>query len=173
MNEDAEMQLEPPDDEAGPPDLRGERMDSAEGQGRAQARLTAFYDEGPGTELAIELAEVQGPSTDLLRLPDEELTPGERDLVGALRDEITREALEEADLIGFWVAWHRAGGFRGLESAGWHRTTIFRRTKQFRMRFGRHPDVMEFSWISLHPERCWVQRYQQAIDTARYGPEDA
>ena len=173
MIEDANLQL--PGDEASgaAPDLRAERMESAEGRGRARARLAAFYDEGPGTELAIELAQARGSGDpDLLAQPEDELPPDERDLVDAIRDEVTRGALEEADLIGFWMAWHRAGGFRGLERAGWHRTTVFRRAKQFRLRFGRHPDAMHFPWISLDLERCWREGYERAIDAANHGPED-
>ena len=173
MDEDAYVQLEPFEEpELLHPDLRADRSDSAEGEGRARARLEAFYDEGPGAELAIELAGARGYERDLLAEPEEELAADERALVDAVRDEITTDALEEADLIGFWVAWHRAGGFRGLERAGWHRTTIFRRSKQFRLRFGRHPDAHVFPWITLDLERCWAERFQRAISLADYGPEE-
>ena len=173
MTADADLRLEGEEGSDTSPDLRSERMDTSEGEGRAQARLAAFYRHGPGADLAIELAEALstgGP--DLLGLAEEELAPDERDFVDAVRDEITKDALEETDLIGFWVAWHRAGGFRGLERAGWHRTTIFRRTKQFRLRFGKHPDAMTFSWLSLDLERCWRERYERDIALAHAGPED-
>src|SRR3990172_1209857 len=36
-----------------------------------------------------------------------------------------------ADLMGFWMSWHLHGGFEGLERAGWHRATIYRKLKRF------------------------------------------
>ena len=57
--------------------------------------------------------------------------------------------IEDAELIGFWVAWHKAGGFGGLEAGGWHRATIYRKIRRFRARFGAHPDEYRFEWIKL------------------------
>lgn len=50
------------------------------------------------------------------------------------------DAGERSGLIGFWVAWHNAGGFHGLELFGWDRATIYRKPKRFRTVFGAHPD---------------------------------
>ena len=38
----------------------------------------------------------------------------------------------EAELIAFWLAWHRAGGFAELERGGWDRSTIFLKVRRFR-----------------------------------------
>jgi hypothetical protein len=174
MPEDANTQLTPAEIEQLVRDFRSARMDSLEGAGRARQRLDDFYELGPGPELAMELnrAEVRSSFPD----PDDEpvLDAEEARALAAYREEAAKAALEEADLIGFWVAWHRAGGFRGLENAGWHRTTIHRRVKRFRLRFGVHPDDMTFSWISLDVERCWVEEYEQLIHQANTlpGPPD-
>ena len=61
-----------------------------------------------------------------------------------MRDHVAEAVVEDAELIGFWVAWHRAGGFAGLESGGWHRATIYRKIRRFRARFGDHPDEYRF-----------------------------
>jgi hypothetical protein len=147
-------------------DFRSARMDSLEGGSRARRRLDDFYELGPGPELAMELNRAEGHTS--LPDPDDEPVLGgeEAEALESYREVAAKAALEEADLIGFWVAWHRAGGFRGLENAGWHRTTIHRRVKRFRLRFGVHPDEMTFSWISLDVERCWVEEYERLIRQA-------
>lgn len=54
------------------------------------------------------------------------------------------------DLFGFWLVWHMAGGFEGMQkSLGISRTGVFRRVAQFREVFGEHPDVYEFPGITI------------------------
>ena len=169
MIEDANTPLSLAEVERLVQDFRSARMDSAEGTGRARRRLDDFYELGPGAELAIELNVAEGRyvlfDSDEPN-PEHVLDAEEAAQWAKRREEATRAALEEADLIGFWVAWHRAGGFRGLENAGWHRTTIHRRVKRFRLRFGVHPDEMELSWITLDLPRCWTQEYERRIRRA-------
>ena len=171
MPEDAELQLDSPARVEDPPDLRSDRMDSAEGGGRARGRLDEFYDVGEGAELAVELNAAEGRSFSGDEEPPQEIDDEDPEAWAVRRDQAAQQALEEAELIGFWVAWHRAGGFRGLERAGWHRTTIFRRVKRFRLHFGTHPDEMTFPWISLDLERCWRDEYDRRIRLARMGPD--
>lgn len=167
MDEDANVHLTRSEIEQLVKDFRSARMESIEGAGRARRRLDDFYELGGGAELAMELQAAQGRNYD----DESELDPDIAEMFAAAREKAAKAALEEADLIGFWVAWHRAGGFRGLERAGWHRTTIHRRVKRFRLRFGAHPDEMQFPWITLDLERCWVEEYQERIRVANYVPE--
>ena len=71
------------------------------------------------------------------------------------RREMSDRAREASELMGFWVAWHLAGGFEQLEAAGWHRATIFRKVKRFRDQYGVHPDEYEFPWLTIDCERAW------------------
>ena len=71
------------------------------------------------------------------------------------RKMIGRRAKEDAELLGFWVTWHVAGGFDELEKWGWHRATIYRKIKRFRDRYGAHPDEYKFNWIKLNLNRNW------------------
>lgn len=67
-----------------------------------------------------------------------------------------KTAKEFSELVGFWVAWHSAGGFDLMEEQGWTRATIYRKIKQFREFFGEHPDDHEFDWISLDLHKVWM-----------------
>ena len=60
-----------------------------------------------------------------------------------------------ADLVGFWVLWHLYGGFEGLERYGFHRATIYRKIKRFRIAFGAHPDEFEMDGVTIDPEAYW------------------
>ena len=173
MDEDAELQLDELEEEQALPDFRSDRMGTAEGAGRARARLEHFHEFGGGDELALELHEAAGGSGSswIFHADPDELTPDERYLVAEVREEMGQQAKEEADLIGFYVAWHRAGGFGGLERAGWHRSTIHRRVRRFRACFGTHPDAMDFSWISLDLEGLWREEYEKRIRWAADPPE--
>ena len=71
-----------------------------------------------------------------------------------IRDDVAHAVIEDAELVGFWVAWHKAGGFGGLEAGGWHRATIYRKVRRFRARFGVHPDEYRFDWIKLDLRRA-------------------
>ena len=102
-------------------------------------------------------------------LPDDVLVGLQRDsayssfdeLPGFIRDDLSAAVVEDAELIGFWGAWHRAGRFASLELGGWHRATIYRKIRRFRARFGAHPDVFRFSWISLDLERAWNEELKE------------
>ena len=169
MDEDAETQLSPLEGELALaelvfPDFRRDRMDTAEGGGRARTRRDAFWD-SVDEEVLLEAF---GNRTGSVALGDDgDISASDRDLVDMMKADVEEAALQEADLIGFWVAWHRAGGFAGLERAGWHRTTIFRRLRHFRTRFGVHPDSKDFEWINLDLERSWQAQIEMALGEAR------
>jgi hypothetical protein len=55
------------------------------------------------------------------------------------------------DQLGFWLAWHRFGGFEGLRALGMPRTTIYRRIKTFRQLLGEHPDVFRVEGVRVGP----------------------
>ena len=61
------------------------------------------------------------------------------------------------DLMGFWMSWHLYGGFEGLEKAGWHRATIYRKLKRFRTVLGKHPDEYRIVGVELDPKAFWDQ----------------
>ncbi|HAM02201.1 MAG TPA: hypothetical protein DCQ30_08245 [Acidimicrobiaceae bacterium] len=173
MDEHAELRLDEIDENGALPDFRSSRMGTAEGAGRARGRLHHFHEFGGGDELAQELYEAQGGSGSswIFNADHEDLTPEERYVVTEVREEMGQRAKEEADLIGFYVAWHRAGGFAGLERAGWHRSTIHRRVRRFRACFGTHPDTMDFSWITLDLDQLWREQYEKRIRWANDPPE--
>ncbi len=97
-------------------------------------------------------------------------TPPLHELDADIRDDIATQAREESELIGFWIAWHSAGGFRQLEASGWHRATIYRKTRDFRDAFKVHPDEATFEWITLDLRPLWRQRVLDTISHA-YGAD--
>ena len=126
-----------------PPDFRSEKMDSPEGRGIALGRWSAFWYSIPDDVLADAYGD--NPKRSIADYDDE------------VRDDIAEAVLDDSELIGFWVAWHQAGGFAHLESGGWHRATIFRKIRKFRTRFGAHPDEYVFPWIKLDLKRSWSE----------------
>jgi hypothetical protein len=113
-----------------PPDFRSDKSESIEGKGVARARWEGFVDQlTPSVIEAVfeERYQAFGPSW----------------------------AKETSELVGFWIAWHLAGGFEALERAGWNRATIFRKSRRFRTVFGAHPDEFQFDWINLDLKRAW------------------
>ncbi len=84
-------------------------------------------------------------------------------LPGLVRDDMAAAVVEDAELIGFWIAWHRAGGFASLELGGWHRATIYRKIRRFRARFGLHPDEYRFNWINLDLEQAWSDELEESL----------
>jgi hypothetical protein len=134
------------------PDYRADRSESIEGRGLAAARRAAFRYTLDDDVLA-------------------EAFPSGRATIEAftelVRDDIAADAREESELIGFWVAWHLAGGFANLERSGWHRATVFRKVKAFRNRFGAHPDDYRFSWIRLDLHKAWQEQVEYRLATAR------
>ena len=85
-------------------------------------------------------------------------------IIDEVRDAHADELVASTADIGFWVAWHQAGGFFALERLGWHRVTIFRKLKRFRARFGAHPDEWDPGWISLDLDRLWKAEVDFAIE---------
>ncbi len=127
-------------------------MDSLEGLGIARGRWDSFMDN--------ELADVVAS----LALSD--LRPAETSMAELdthVRDEIAGWAKERSELVGFWVAWHLAGGFRQLEQGGWHRATIFRKVARFRTVFGQHPDEATLPWLRLDYRKAWVAEVSRRI----------
>lgn len=128
-------------------------MESSEGRGLAKARRERF--------LAVyEPAERVG----LRQAPD--FSEHDVDIRDDVRLAFGQELVDSAADLGFWIAWHQAGGFEALERAGWHRTTIFRKLKRFRRRFGQHPDEWKADWLNLDLERFWALEVDFEIDYA-------
>lgn len=144
---DAETQLEATDRV----DLRAARSDSSEGTGLAKARRERFLG---SYEPSDRVGVGSGPTF-------RGIDPS---IVDEVRDAHADEMVSSAADIGFWIAWHQAGGFEALERLGWHRTTVFRKLKRFRARFGQHPDAWNPGWISLDLERLWKAEIDFAID---------
>jgi hypothetical protein len=130
-------------------DFRSDPSESPEGKGIAHARRSSFWRSVPENQLAELLA--QSPYSSFEEWP------------AFVRDQAAAMVVEEAELIGFWVSWHRAGGFEALESGGWHRATIYRKIRRFRSRFGAHPDEYRFSWITLDLERAWNDEVDEVL----------
>jgi hypothetical protein len=145
--EDAETQLAI----NGSVDLRAERSESSEGTGLAKARRDRFIG---GYE----------PSDRVRVGTGSRLRGIDPSMVDEVRDAHADEMVAATADVGFWIAWHQAGGFEALERLGWHRTTIFRKLKRFRARFGQHPDSWNPGWISLDLERLWKAEIDFAID---------
>jgi len=107
-------------------DLRQQRSPSSEGQGRARSAWEAY----------AEAANRHRP--------------------GWVDRAVKRLAANwTADLMGFWMSWHLYGGFEGLEKAGWHRATIYRKLKRFRTVFNMHPDEYKVVGVSLDRQAFW------------------
>jgi hypothetical protein len=140
------------------PDYRAEPSASPEGASIAAAR----YGSWASTEL--------DPIVD----PEPSDTGYGRDrLAEADRDAMAERAIRESELIGFWLAWHRAGGFTQLERGGWDRSTIFRRIRRFRSYFGVHPDDARFPWLNVDWPRVWAGDRLVALEWANErGPGD-
>ncbi|HET9733197.1 MAG TPA: hypothetical protein VFP54_11030 [Acidimicrobiales bacterium] len=131
-------------------DYRAEKMDSVEGKGVARQRRDAWIDAHDPEDLAAAYPAL----------------PGDGEVPAEMLDEVAAWALERADLIGFWVAWHSAGGFRALEAGGWHRATIYRRVRRFRAVFGAHPDEYRFGWLRVEPRRLWDRQLADRLAAA-------
>ena len=135
-------------------DYRYHRSPSAEGHGNAQRAWETFHLD-TARELFEEAATVGRRGSPP---PDDVL------------DEIRAAVIEESELLGFWLAWWRAGGFAGLEAAGWNRATIFRKVARFRTTFGTHPDDYQPDWITLELPTVWARSLHDRIDAARAEP---
>jgi hypothetical protein len=136
------------------PDFRTDKSESTEGRGAAAGRWGGFH-HALSEEVVAEA--FSSPSQS-----NEDLDPD-------IRDDIAADALERSELIGFWVAWHLAGGFANLERGGWHRATIFRKVRRFRAAFGSHPDEYSFPWIELDLRAAWTEQLTRRLQQARSG----
>jgi hypothetical protein len=125
------------------PDYRSDPSESPEGRGIAYGRSAAFWKSLPESVRAEASHETTLTVSSIEDYPT------------FMHDQVTSTVVEDAELIGFWVAWHKAGGFAGLEAAGWHRATIYRKIRRFRARFGAHPDEHRFEWIKLDLKKAW------------------
>lgn len=132
------------------PDYRSDPSESPEGRGIAYGRHAAFWKSLPESVRARSDAE----ATLTVRTIE--------DYPAFIRDQVTSTVAEDAELIGFWVAWHKAGGFAGLEAGGWHRATVYRKIRRFRARFGAHPDEYRFEWIKLDLRQAWTEDLEDA-----------
>jgi hypothetical protein len=130
-------------------DFRTQRSASPEGSGNAKAKWEDFH-----FVRARDLTEEGCATTsfDDQELPDE------------VRDDVVRAVIEESELLGFWLAWWRAGGFGGLVAAGWNRATIFRKLRRFRSTFGVHPDDYKPNWIKLNLDRVWADALRRRLE---------
>jgi hypothetical protein len=138
------------------PDYRRDKSASLEGQGIARARWQAFHDAVP-EDVWERIAELEkerfGGDVHVVDTPEDDL-----EMPSEVIHELAVEVVDEADLLGFYIAWHRAGGFANLQRAGWHRATIHRKIRRFRARFGQHPDELFFSWLRLDLDKIWRER---------------
>jgi hypothetical protein len=133
------------------PDYRKTPSATPEGSGRVRDRRRKFVD-------ALPLHVIE----DAFPLDPRRSQAG--DLPDDARDELAAVVRHESELLGFWLAWHRAGGFAALERAGWHRATIFRKVRAFRDHFDTHPDDYRPDWIRLNLTKVWDHDIQQRLN---------
>jgi hypothetical protein len=114
-------------------DFRSDKSESAEGAGVAFDRWRGYHHDLDEDVIAEAFST---PNTTMLELHPE------------IVEDLAAEARERSELIGFWVAWHLAGGFHNLEQGGWHRATIYRKVHRFRAAFGAHPTSSCFPGLS-------------------------
>lgn len=138
------------------PDFRSEAMNTPEGKGIAKARYDGFMDENL-RDLVEFYLDPKNPPPQRYYVDDEEI-PDE------LLDRWSEEAREESEMIGFWVAWHLAGGFDRLVGSGWHRATIYRKVHRFRARYHQHPDEYVFPHIKLNHAGYWEDRIRREFE---------
>jgi hypothetical protein len=138
------------------PDYRSEAMETPEGKGIARDRYETFMDENLRDLVEFYLDPRNPPPSH--NYDDDEDIPGE------LLERWAEEAREESELIGFWVAWHLAGGFEHLVRSGWHRATIYRKVHRFRARYNKHPDEYVFEHIKLNHPGYWEDQIRREFE---------
>ena len=84
-------------------DFRSDKSESAEG-GRVAVNRWAGYHHNLDEDVIAEAFSTPARSME--------------DFDPEIRDAIAEDALERSELIGFWVAWHLAGGFDDLSRGG-------------------------------------------------------
>lgn len=134
-------------------DYRDDKMATLEGHGIAASLWQEFLDDELEdlAEQAYDEGRVKPAQPRLENWPDD------------LRDEVASEVREESELLGFWLAWHLAGGFRQLEVSGWHRATIFRKVRQFRDSYSVHPDQADFPWLTIDLRTYWRDKVLNSV----------
>ena len=133
------------------PDFRAAPSVSPEGDAKAVARHSAWAHEHLDPIVDPE-PPAEGYGWDRLAEVD--------------RDRMAARVIRESELIAFWLAWHRAGGFAQLERGGWDRSTIFRKVRRFRSHFGIHPDDATFPWLNPDWGRAYAGDRQVALEWA-------
>lgn len=130
-----------------PPDYRSDKMDTIEGAGRARGRWFTWLSELDDGEAEF-----------LMRLPHITIfTSFDAERANKWEGTPPVDVKERSELIGFWLMWHAAGGFKRLEQWGWHRSTIHRKIRRFRDAYGGiHPDEYRFNWIDVDLDRLWT-----------------
>jgi len=107
-------------------DFREERMDSAEGLGKA-LRVWTGWSESVGLERPAAWDRA------FARI-------GEKHLM---------------EMYGFWLTWQLFGGFEGMRRAGWSRATIYRHLKRFRTQLKSHPDEFRLAGVEIQHAAFW------------------
>ncbi|MFH1331295.1 MAG: hypothetical protein ABIJ48_11660 [Actinomycetota bacterium] len=107
-------------------DLRRQRMDSAEGLGKAFKVWTGY---------SAALGFVRPASWDRA--------------FSHVGERLTMENM------GFWLCWHFFGGFEGMRRAGRSRATIYRHLKRFRVSMKCHPDEYVMPGVDIEPAAFW------------------
>ena len=132
------------------PDYRSDKMESREGRALAWEHRRRWEDTIPD-EIWDALSYGTNGRGRLARLVgDEAATQFWKD--------VSKDAKERSELMGFWLSWNLAGGFSALEGAGWNRATLFRKIRRFREVFGVHPDEYKFDWIKLDLKKAWSRQ---------------
>jgi hypothetical protein len=147
-------------------DYRSDKMETLEGRGVARRRWRDFRQDVPD-DVWEDIYEAQVEAGIIQRSsgfdPDDEPFE-ENDVPDEVLEEMAKRVREDSELLGFYIAWHRAGGFANLQSAGWHRATIHRKIRRFRSRFGSHPDEFRLPWLTLDLEKAWKQELVDAMN---------
>ena len=142
-------------------DYRSDKSASIEGRGIARSRWQAFQAEVPDdvwADIYEARCEAFGAPPPSSWEPGDPPEPEEfEDPQPEVLEEMRRRALERSELLGFYLAWHLAGGFANLQQAGWHRATLHRKIRRFRDHFGQHPDELFFPWLRLDLDKAWKE----------------
>ncbi len=129
-------------------DFRSAKMESLEGEGLARGRWQTFHERID--ERLLDAA--QDGRREISELPEE------------ATENLAPSAVERAELAAFWMAWHLAGGFAGLQREGHDRSTIFRKVKRFRNVMGEHPDVYRFTWLKVDFAQAWEDEVNRFVN---------
>lgn len=150
-------------------DFRSDKMDSLEGYGIARARWKAWHADVPeDVYIDIYFARQEAGWPDQMSAEELQENPPPDEFY----EEIAARAVEDSELLGFYIAWHLTGGFAKLQDAGWHRATIHRKIRRFRSRYGVHPDEFRLPWMKLDLVKAWDQELIDALHPAPHEPPD-